>query len=314
MKFPKSIDHIIVPPIKIQGIKTKLVPFIAENISWDGNGTYFEPFLGSGVVAFNLIPEKAVLSDINPFIIQFYTELQSGKITSQIVREFLFREGEKLAQTPKDNGSYYYTVRNRFNESHSPLDFLFLQRSNFNGMIRFNSKGEYNVPFGRNPNRFAPALITKITNQVRQIELIFQLHPKWRFICESYENIIPMVGKQDFIYLDPPYIGRHDTYYTSWSEDQARLLANLTQRSGAGWALSMWLENKYRFNEHVSLWSKGIIRSVDHYYFVGGKEFNRNAMTEALIIEPKHLVAQEYSNCIDCSFKDKAEQLSIFKF
>lgn len=48
--FPKHIELTKVPPIKIQGIKTKLVPFIAASIYWDDNGTYFEPFMGSGVV------------------------------------------------------------------------------------------------------------------------------------------------------------------------------------------------------------------------------------------------------------------------
>ncbi len=92
--LPKKIKTAKVPPIKIQGIKTKLVPFIAQSISWDGNGTYYEPFMGSGVVGLNLAPQKAVFSDTNPYIIQFYQEVQSGKITGPIVREYLERSIE----------------------------------------------------------------------------------------------------------------------------------------------------------------------------------------------------------------------------
>ena len=63
---------------------------------WDGEGTYFEPFMGSGVVGFNLEPQKAIFSDTNPYLIQFYKDIQSGKITPSIVREYLEKEAIKL--------------------------------------------------------------------------------------------------------------------------------------------------------------------------------------------------------------------------
>lgn len=85
-----------VPPIKIQGIKTKLVPFIIDSINWDGDGTYFEPFMGSGVVGFNLATRKAIFSDTNPYLIKFYKDLQEGVIKSDIVREYLEIEGKIL--------------------------------------------------------------------------------------------------------------------------------------------------------------------------------------------------------------------------
>ena len=66
--------------------------------------------MGSGVVGFNLEPDKAVFSDTNPYIIQFYQDIQSKKITSEIVRDYLERESIKLAATPEDKTSYYYEV------------------------------------------------------------------------------------------------------------------------------------------------------------------------------------------------------------
>jgi DNA adenine methylase len=57
----------------------------------------------------------------------------------------------------KGGQDYYLEVRKRFNEFGNPLDFLFLNRSCFNGIMRFNSKGGYNVPFGHKPERFAQA-------------------------------------------------------------------------------------------------------------------------------------------------------------
>ena len=161
---------------------------------WDGEGTYFEPFMGSGVVGFNLEPQKAIFSDTNPYLIQFYKDIQSGKITPSIVREYLEKEAIKLAQTPEDKTSYYYEVRERFNLYHSSLDFLFLQRSNFNGMIRFNRKGYYNVPFGRKPERFQKALITKIVNQVAWVSIIME-DKDWQFICMPFTEAFKMMKK-----------------------------------------------------------------------------------------------------------------------
>ena len=286
--LPKKIITPKVPPIKIQGIKTKLVPFIAKSIKWDGKGTYFEPFMGSGVVGFNLEPEHAIFSDTNPYIIQFYKDIQSKKITSEAVKKYLENETIKLSCTLADKTSYYYEVRDRFNKEHNSLDFLFLQRSNFNGMMRFNSKGNYNVPFGRKPNRFNKSLITKIVNQVAWIEKIIE-GKDWKFICVSFTEIFKRIKENDFVYLDPPYIGRYDNYYDSWNEEYARLLAELAQNGKAGYAFSMWFQNQYRKNKHLKIWTKGKLLTTEHFYHLGAKDKNRNKMIEALIISEQNL-------------------------
>lgn len=68
---------------------------------------------------------------------------------------------------------HYYYVRDRFNEDHNILDFLFLNRSCFNGMIRFNKNYRFNVPYGHKPQRFSKAYVTKIVNQVKHLENLF---------------------------------------------------------------------------------------------------------------------------------------------
>ncbi|MEK6456585.1 DNA adenine methylase [Lacticaseibacillus rhamnosus] len=279
--LPRKIAHVQVPPIKIQGIKTKLVPFIANSISWEGTGVWYEPFMGSGVVGFNIAPQKAVFSDNNPYIIKFYQDLKDNKIDSQMVRSFLSDQGEKLSKTPKGKESYYYFVRKRFNQTHTSLDFLFLQRSNFNGMVRFGPNG-YNVPFGRKPDRFRPALITKIANQVDWVQ--YQIHTHdWEFKCQDWKAALSKVSKEDFVYLDPPYIGRHTEYFDSWGEDDANQLADYANNHIAGgYALSMWYKNKYRENNHLQRWH-GHLTTNEHFYFLGGKQFNRGSMTEALV-------------------------------
>lgn len=283
MLLPKKSEKIKVPPIKIQGIKTKLVPFIMDSVSWDGDGTYYEPFMGSGVVGFNIAPQKAIFSDTNPYLIQFYDDVKHGRVTSSLVREYLEMESIKLASTPEDKTSYYYEVRRRFNENHASLDFLFLQRSNFNGVMRFNSKGGYNVPFGRKPERFQKALITKIVNQVAWLEEVM-VGKEWDFVVMPFQNAFSTMKKGDFAYLDPPYLGRYDGYYDTWSEDYANELAVLAQSGDADFAFSNWYENKHRKNNHIEKWDKGILLTTEHFYHIGAKETNRNAMIEALII------------------------------
>src|SRR4051794_1896644 len=123
--LPKKLGYVGVPPVKCQGIKTKLVSFIFENISWDSGvcGRWIEPFLGSGVVALNLAPERAILSDSNEHIIRLYREIQTGELTPFQVRERLEAETSLLA---RGGAEYYYTVRDRFNQSPTSFDFLFL--------------------------------------------------------------------------------------------------------------------------------------------------------------------------------------------
>ena len=99
---------VYVPPLKIRGIKTKLVPLIQQTAPLSRDTVWIEPFMGSGVVGFNVAPPKAVFSDTNPHIIQFYRQIQSKKITAQIVREFLEQEGAGLSE---GDGDYYYMVQ-----------------------------------------------------------------------------------------------------------------------------------------------------------------------------------------------------------
>ena len=133
-----------VPPIKSQGIKTKLVPWIKSIVPDEFNGKWIEPFAGTGVVGFNMVPKHALMCDTNPHIINFYSAIKDGRITPEIVRKRLSEEGSLLQEK---GDIHYYDIRERFNEKHEPLDFLFINRSGFNGMIRFNRKGGFNTPF-----------------------------------------------------------------------------------------------------------------------------------------------------------------------
>lgn len=274
------MDKIFVPPIKIQGIKTKIVPLIKEHVSLSQNTVWIEPFMGSGVVGFNVAPYTAVFADINPYIIEFYNQIKQQKLSSAIVRAYLEEQGSILS---KKDDEYYYEVRRRFNQNHDPLDFLFLNRTCFNGMIRFNKNYEFNVPYGHKPQRFSKGYVTKIVNQVAHLEYLFK-HNDWSFICQSFEKTIKMANKDSFIYCDPPYIGRHVDYYDSWDEKSELNLCNALISSEAMFMLSTWDHNQYRTNEYIGIvWNFCNKFTKEHFYHIGAKENNRNPMLEALL-------------------------------
>lgn len=271
---------IFVPPIKSQGIKTKLTPWIYNNVKNVEYHRWVEPFMGTGVVGFNIRPKNALMCDSNPHIINFYKAIQSKEITSALVKNFLSKEGEILLKT---DGEHYYTVRERFNKNGNPLDFLFLSRSCFNGMMRFNKSGGFNVPFCKKPNRFAQALITKITNQVENISQIIHAG-NFEFKNQDFQTTLNELNPTDLVYAAPPYIGRHVDYFDSWSEEEEILLNQGLISSNAKFILSTWLSNKYRTNDYIfSVWSKCHITTKEHFYHIGGKETNRNAVYEALL-------------------------------
>ncbi len=273
-----------VPPIKIQGIKTKLIPWIAENVELHEDTRWIEPFLGSGVVGFNIAKKNALFADSNPHTISFYQKIKSGEINSSLVKQFLYREGEILS---KKGQEHYNFVRERFNNEQNPIDFLFLNRSCFNGMIRFNRNLKFNVPYGHKPERFAQAYITKIVNQIKYLEHAFSLN-NWEFKCQSFEDTLNEVKEDDFIYCDPPYIGRHVDYYDSWDETNELKLHELLINSRAKFMLSTWDNNEYRENEYLkSVWNDCFKLNKEHFYHIGAKETNRKPMIEALITNYK---------------------------
>jgi DNA adenine methylase len=284
------MSRVQVPPIKCQGIKTKLVPFIKEHINWDGKEMWIEPFLGSGVVGFNVNPKQAIFADTNPHIINFYQQINEREIKPSTVKRYLVDEGKKLSEGGKD---YYYTVRKRFNEHHNPLDFLFLSRAGFNGVIRFNSKGGFNVPFNHKIERFSKAYVTKVVNQVRAIYKLCQLN-SYQFLCQDFGDTLAVAKEGDFVYCDPPYVGRHVDYFNGWGDSEELRLFELLSHTRAKFMLSTWHSNEHRRNPYIDqLWSKFTIVDRSHFYHVGAKETNRKPMLEAIVMNYEPIVEEE---------------------
>ena len=273
--------HPKAPPLKTQGIKTKLTPFIAGHIEWDWQGRWIEPFLGSGAALLNIRPTRAVAADSCAAVINFYRAIQDGRVTAARAEAFLQSEGERLRT---DGAAHYYRIRERFNELGNPLDFLFVNRACFNGLMRFNREGHFNTPFCKKPERFRPSYVTKICNQVQWAANAIQGRD-WHFVCADWRNTLADVGEPDFIYADPPYVGRFADFYGRWDDADGYELAMALRAAPCRFLCSTWVENQFRRNDKLFEWFDGYeIATFAHYYHLGAKESLRHAMREGLVI------------------------------
>ena len=199
------------------------------------------------------------------------------------MRTYLERESKLLEMADEDGYTHYRLVRNRFNQEHSPYDFIFLSRAGFNGMMRFNKSGDWNIPFCKKPGRFAPAYITKICNQVRSVAQIIR-KKEWKFNNAPFLETIALAGEGDIIYCDPPYYGRYVDYYNGWTEKDEEELFYALSQTRAKFILSTWHHNDYRPNEMIKrFWQRFNVVTKEHFYHNGGKIENRHSMVEAVV-------------------------------
>lgn len=202
------------PPVKWAGGKGQLLPQLAPLFP-KGFGTYHEPFVGGGAVFFHLLPERAVLIDNNPDLINFYL----------VVRDRL-EELLAHARGHRNEKEYYYQVRALDPETLGPVErasrFLFLNKTAYNGLWRVNKQGKHNVPFGRYKN---PKIVDE--ENLRRVRAALQ---KAEILLGDFSLVLEYARPGDFVYFDPPYNPLSDTAnfaeYTMEGfgpEDQERL-------------------------------------------------------------------------------------------
>ena len=273
------------PPIKIQGKKTKIVPKIMEIADELLNDhpeidTWVEPFLGSGVVAFNCPGriKKVIVNDINPHIIKFYKGIADDSITADNIREVFDIHNQNLI---KDGYDYYNQIKNRFNQSFDTMDFLFLTRTGFNGVMRFNGSGKWNVPFCKLNNRLSKNVIEDLTSSVDDLSRLFK-SKDFTFYNKSFEDVIESAPENSIFYCDPPYYGLQVQYFKGWrKEDEIRLNEMLKDKM---FIYSTWLEDGIKENPMIDeYWGECEIEGKKHKYNVAEKAEKRNQVIEGLI-------------------------------
>ena len=184
------------PIVRWAGGKSWLIPYLGELIPNQFNN-YYEPFAGGSSIFLYLksqgvLDGKAFLSDINHKLINTYKQVKSNK--DLLLQDLLKHKNEK---------SYYYNLRKKKPESEIELasQFLYLNRTSFNGIYRENLKGEYNVPFG---NKKYKKLF-----DFENIHKVSTLLKNTYFSCRSFEQSLEKPCKGDLVFIDPPYTVAH---------------------------------------------------------------------------------------------------------
>lgn len=184
------------PPLKWAGGKRWQLPELLPHWQGQSHRRLVEPFCGGLAVATGLVPRKALLNDVNPHVINLYQQLKAG-----LSIDFEMANDER----------HYYRSRERFNELLSSGRgmtpeagglFYYLNRTGYNGLCRFNSKGGFNVPFGT---------YKKISYRTEFPEYRDAFRG-WMFTCMDFEQL--ELEPTDFVYADPPY----DAQFTQYSK------------------------------------------------------------------------------------------------
>ncbi len=223
--------HKASPIVKWAGGKGQLLPQLEPLFPVKFTG-YFEPFLGGGAVFFHLQPPRVVISDINQELINAHI----------VVRDSVEELIANLSRHVYDK-EYYYEVRAQDPVTMSSVEraarLIFLNRTCFNGLYRVNQKGKFNVPFGRYDN--------PIICDAGKLRATHEALQGAEILAEDFGAVLQLAGKQDFLYLDPPYHPLNETAnFTNYTQggfgedDQRRLakvLANLDSL-GCRWLLS----------------------------------------------------------------------------
>jgi DNA adenine methylase len=205
----KSPDNAsLPPPLKWAGGKRWLLPYLQPIWAEHRQRRLVEPLGGGLAVSLGLRPRRAWINDINPHLVNFYKWVQSGLT---------------LRFTGEDHSSEaYYSHRDSFNDlvrtgkgntREAARLFYYLNRTGYNGLCRFNSRGEFNVPFGR----------YKRINYAEAFHEQRKAFQGWEFTCGDFAMM--ELDQEDFVYADPPY----DVEFTAYAKggfdwkDQERL-------------------------------------------------------------------------------------------
>lgn len=234
---------------------------------------YIEPFLGSGAVFFKLQPEKAILSDLNANLIQTYEAIRDDwkKVQQALTRHQRLHSNE-----------YYYQERNRIRKSSAEkaAQFLYLNRTCWNGLFRVNLKGKFNVPIGTKNNVILPT---------DDFEYTSSLLKNAEITSSDFGNTISRSKKDDFLFIDPPYTVKHNfngfVKYNekifSW-EDQIRLSKSVLEAAHRGTKILITNADHETIRSLYS--SADHLVSLDRHSILAGDKTARGKTSELAII------------------------------
>lgn len=233
---------------------------------------YFEPFLGGGAMFFALMPEKATLSDVNERLVDCYKQMKLDPDGfARLMR----------AHQRAHSREYYYEIRNK--KLRSPLtkaaQFLYLNRTCWNGLYRVNLNGIFNVPIGTKSSVvFEGESFRDYANALKGAEIG----------ALDFEESIAKTKNGDFLFVDPPYTVRHNfNGFAKYNEDifrwadQIRLRAALDQAASRG--VKILLSNAHHESVLELFSDLGTVHIVDRASVIAGASTFRSRVTEIAI-------------------------------
>jgi DNA adenine methylase len=212
----KTAPKIVLPPLKWAGGKRWQVPHLLPIWQSHSSRRLVEPFCGGLAVSLGLRPQGALLNDANHHLINFYQWLQKGlnpSIQMENDEDLFYRYRERFNELVRDRKS---------NSREAAQLFYYMNRTAYNGLCRFNGRGEFNAPFGQ----------YKTIAYAKSFEVYRDVFADWRFTSGDFANM--RLEDEDFIYADPPY----DVEFTAYSqggfswEDQVRTAETLAKHPG----------------------------------------------------------------------------------
>lgn len=252
MKFKK--EELIKSPLNYTGGKYKLLPQILPYFP-DEINTFIDLFCGGCNVGINIKANKIICNDIENHVINFMNETKNIsteeclKILKDTIKEY------NLSKTNEDG---FKLIREDYNNGKNTWNMFYAMITNaFNYQIRFNNKGKYNMPFGRDRSSFNSTLeknFTKFMNKLHNINI--------NFTNNNFINLkLDKLSTKDFIYCDPPYLVTCASYNEKdgWNETHEKELLNLLDEINnkhIRFALSNVFENKGKSNDILKEWSK----------------------------------------------------------
>jgi DNA adenine methylase len=202
------------PYLKWAGGKRQLLSALKDYLPKDASGyAYYEPFVGAGAVFFELMPQKAVINDSNAQLMLTYRVIKE-KVEALVA---LLRNHE--GRNGKD---YFYAIRNldrdaghfcALTDVEKAARLIFLNKTCFNGLYRVNSRGFFNVPYGKykNPAICEESVLRHISEYLNNNEIIL--------LNTDFERAVSSAGTDSFIYFDPPYHSPDKTGFTGYQAD-----------------------------------------------------------------------------------------------
>lgn len=226
------------PIIKYRGGKSKEISNILQYIP-RFSGRYIEPFFGGGALFFYLEPQRAVINDINSKLMDFYRGVRDDytQLRNELDEiERLYDNNRKEFETLKvlypnehvkdKNEELYYQLRAMFNDTiiksySDALLYYYINKTAYSGMIRYNTHGEFNVPFGRYRHLNTQSVTPAHSKLLQRAEILNM----------DYSKVFNRSKTNDFMFLDPPYDCIFSDYGNKehkegFNEENHRKLAN----------------------------------------------------------------------------------------